>query len=224
MLRLKSGFFRVVAQVMFSILLASGADAGNMPDDAFSKASPGAKPVNQQFEIAYKLVEEMSITDAWDIESFRTNHRRIIDECPDTPWAIESLWRLSNLYLTGQPVADRQEVISLMEYALKRYPGNPWEDRFTSRLINTLNDVHDYERLFELCESLLKKPDLPQEKLLPYNLRAGQASEALGNKDTAVAYYENILQHDPNNSTMFARIAHKRLVGLGIRSNIKDMK
>jgi hypothetical protein len=69
--------------------------AGNN-DDIPQKRKLSSK---EQEELARQLYETMVKTDKWDTESFIKLHGRVIEECPDTQKAQESLWRLSNLYL-----------------------------------------------------------------------------------------------------------------------------
>ncbi|PKL49455.1 MAG: hypothetical protein CVV42_05570 [Candidatus Riflebacteria bacterium HGW-Riflebacteria-2] len=171
----------------------------------------GKTPVKDQLQLAYSLYDQMSATDIWDVESFRDCHNRVINECPDTPWAIESCWRLSNLLITAPRQHDNEEVVRLMTHALEKYPGNPWQDRFKNRLLRTLQDMKDHTRLLYWCQKLLETTDPESEKYLSLTLVAGKSATALGDQESASWYFNEILNRDPKKETIFARIAASHL-------------
>ncbi len=176
----------------------------------------GAAPVPSekliaQAKLASELYDEMARTETWNVEVFKKNHRRVIDECPDTKWAIESCWRLSNLLLTGQHDPDREEAVRLMEHALERYPANNWEERFATRLINLLMEMQDYPKLRQFCEKRLTKTDLSDEKRVVLNLRAGVASENLKDRKAAIDFFQQVIALDGNQGSVSVRAAKKHL-------------
>ncbi len=177
--------------------------------DKFDFPAPrlGTTPVKDQLKLAFSLYEQMSSTDIWDIEVFRECHNRVINECPDSPWAVESCWRLSNLLITAPGQRDNAEVVRLMIYALEKYPGNPWQDRFKNRLIKTLQDMKDHEKLLYWCQKLLETTDPASEKYLSLTLIAGKAALAKGDKESATWYFQEILNKDQKQESIFARAA-----------------
>lgn len=174
---------------------------------AFPAPVLGEKPLKEQVSLAiatYKLMEE---SDLWNIETFRTGHYKVINDCPDTPWAIESCWRLSNLLLSGSGKVDQAEIIRLMEHALDKYPGNPWQERFKNRLLVTLQDSGDTKTLLYWCQKLLETADPESEQYLSLALLAGKAALANNEHESADWYFHEILNRSQNQDGVFARIA-----------------
>ncbi len=167
----------------------------------------GTTSVKEQLKLAYSLYDQMAAADKWDVELFKECHNRVINECPDTPWAIESCWRLSNLLMTAPGQHNNEEVVRLMTHALDKYPGNPWQDRFKNRLIRTLQDMKDHQRLLSWCQKLLETTAPESEKYLSLTLVAGKAAKALGDQESASWYFNEILNRDPKRESIFARIA-----------------
>lgn len=178
-----------------------------------SPARPAAvsEEVQRQYKLALSLYEEMAAADHWQLDLFITNHTRVIEECPKTPMAVESCWRLSNLYLTGRHDPDRLAVIRLMEHALRTYPKNPWRDRFVRRLVTVLQDAGEYQKLLEFCEKCLVAPDLAPERKPSFHLRAGLAAEQLGQAALAASHFQQVLSQDQGRDSLSAGIARQHL-------------
>lgn len=200
-----------IYQVLLLILLFNTAAfaAGEADIDRINFPPPrlGTTPVKEQLKLAYSLYERMASADIWDIEVFKECHNIVINDCPDTPWAIESCWRLSNLLITAPGQHDDAEVVRLMTYALEKYPDNPWQDRFRNRLIKTLQDMKDHEKLLYWCQKLLETADPESEKYLSLTLVAGKAALAMGDQESATWYFKEILNKDQKQESIFARVA-----------------
>ncbi len=111
---------------------------------------------DEQEELARELYGIMAKTDKWDTDAFIRLHRRVIEECPDTKRAQESLWRLSNLYLTGTGGdPDYPEIIRLLERLVERYPDSPliWDAR--QRLLVAYENTGDMKKARALYEERL---------------------------------------------------------------------
>ncbi len=221
-IQMKCASMMLLIPVMFLFLSVAsfaaepgGASAPKPPASAALKLTEGAMPIEKQLQLSFDLYLEMSKAEIWDIDLFKADHRRVIDECPDTPAAIESCWRLSNIYLTGQPEPDYGQVISLMEYALSKYPGNPWSERFTNRLVSALEDAGEYGKLLQFCDTQLRTRGLPEESFLAYALQAGRAAEELGQEGPASQYYSQVIERDAGTGSIFAKIARQNIERMG---------
>jgi tetratricopeptide (TPR) repeat protein len=110
----------------------------------------------EQETLARELYATMAKTDRWDTDAFIRLHRRVIEECPDTKRAQESLWRLSNLYLTGTGSdPDYPEIIRLLERLVERYPDSPlvWDAK--QRLLVAYENTGDMKKARVLYEDRL---------------------------------------------------------------------
>lgn len=206
-------FHRSIVLILVLLLVSCisfAEEAPSLTKPSYPAPRLGSTPVEKQIELALELYEQMSAASPWDLETFKTNHRRVIQDCPDTPWAIESSWRLSNLIITADPSPDLNEVIRLMEHVLNDYPVNPWRERFENRMITTLQDIGDHQKLLDVCSAQLKTVDPASENYLSLCLTAGKAAEALGEKETASAYFDDVIHRDAGRNTIFARIAQSR--------------
>ena len=196
------------------LLFASGIPIGASSDPASASLSQKPASLTEQMKAAYDLYKEMSEAELWNTDLFIAKHRLVIQACPDTPLAPESCWRLSNIFLTGLAKPDRQKAIKVLEYALLRYPNNPWRGRMVARFVNTLQEAGEHQKLLRFCESMLGQSGLGEEETMNLSLRAGQAAEALGNHDVALQKYRMVLGKDTNAVSMMAQVAKRRLESL----------
>jgi|GEM_PF-2540006 len=132
--------------------------SGTAPAPA-KKLSP-----EQQETLARELYGIMAKTDMWDTDVFIRLHSRVIEECPDTKRAQESLWRLSNLYLTGTGSdPDYPEIIRLLERLVERYPDSPLVRDAKQRLLVAYENTGDMKKARVLYEDrLASDKDLPE--------------------------------------------------------------
>ncbi|HNV71734.1 MAG TPA: hypothetical protein PKO06_18660 [Candidatus Ozemobacteraceae bacterium] len=176
-----------------------------------SLLSAGPLSREEQKKLAESLYAEMTKADEWDLDLFIKNHRRVIDECPETTLAAESCWRLSNLYLTARAKPDRQAAIELMEHLMRQYPNCPLREMAASRYVNTCQAAGEFQKMLQFCQERLAEPKLPKDQVVSYTLWAGEASESLGQMPQAAQYYRVVLQHDPQQTGMLAQAAQLRL-------------
>ena len=153
----------------------------------------------------------MAETDDDDIATFRNLHHRVINECPDTSFAQESYWRLTNLIITADAHADRADVVWLMEQAIERYPDSSFYDRYVNRLLTILERTGNYERLLQWAGYFTENEPSNDENYLSLALTAARAAEKLGQDDLAAWYYQQVLDSAQDQNSIFFRIAHKRL-------------
>lgn len=120
--------------------------------------------VEEQQRHAETIYKQLVAVDSQDFDTIIRLLRQVIDQCPDTERAQESVWRLSNLYLLAYDKPDHAKVIELMRYLIDRYPQSPIVPHAKQRLLRSYEDVGNMEGarlLYE--EALLLNPDL--EKL-----------------------------------------------------------
>ncbi|MCX8031746.1 MAG: rhodopsin, partial [Thermodesulfovibrionales bacterium] len=67
--------------------------------------------IQEQELLAREIFKKLSETDENDTEIFIENYNRVINECPDTEWAQESYWRLTNIYLQSFDKADYERIV-----------------------------------------------------------------------------------------------------------------
>lgn len=198
--------------IFFSLILCLFACGAVFAEDDFDRVkfpepALGKKPVKDQVKTALEAYRQMSEAELWDKDFFRENHYKVIDECPDTPWAIESCWRLSNLLLSDSSQVDQAEIIRLMEHALEKYPGNPWQERFKNRLLVTLENTQNHKLMLFWCQKFLENTDPASEKYLSLSLSAGKAAKAAGDQQSAEWYFNEVIEKSPDQQSVFARSA-----------------
>ncbi len=209
-------FYAEVASVR--VLGPCAAPSGTAPAAA-KKLSP-----EEQEALARELYATMAKTDRWDTDVFIRLHRRVIEECPDTKRAQESLWRLSNLYLTGTGSdPDYPEIIRLLERLVERYPDSPlvWDAK--QRLLVAYENTGDMKKARVLYEERLATDrDLPQtgdyaSVLLGY----ARTLTATGEPGRAREVYRKILALEPPAESWFLDIVKDNLSELDKQKEIK---
>jgi tetratricopeptide (TPR) repeat protein len=176
------------------------ASAGADPRGPEGQGAATRLTPEKQEALARELYGTMAKTDTWDTDVFIRLHRRVIEECPDTKRAQESLWRLSNLYLTGTGSdPDYPEIVRLLERLVERYPDSPlvWDAK--QRLLVAYENTGEMKKARALYEEqLASDKDLPKSGdyaavLLGY----AQSLAATGEPGRARDIYRKILALDP---------------------------
>jgi tetratricopeptide (TPR) repeat protein len=194
------------------------ASAGADPRRAEGQGAATRLTPEQQEALARELYATMAKTDTWDTDAFIRLHRRVIEECLDTKRAQESLWRLSNLYLTGAgSEPDYPGIIRLMERLVERYPDSPlvWDAK--QRLLVAYENTGDMKKARALYEEqLASDKDLPKSGdyaavLLGY----AQSLAATGEPEKARKVYGKILALDPPAESWLLDIVRDDLSALG---------
>lgn len=122
----------------------------------------------EQEELAQQLYETMAKTDKWDIEAFIKLHGQVIEQCPDSKRAEESIWRLSNLYLTAFDSPEHNKIIELMEYLLKRYPSSLLVPDAKKRLLLSYKETGNYQKMIKLYDEAFNQTPEMTAYLLEY--------------------------------------------------------
>ncbi len=158
-------------------------------------AEPVKLSLDEQEQLARQLYTFMSNTDESDTDTFIKLHRQVIDQCPDTKRAIESLWRLSNLYLLAKDPPDNQKIIELMEYLFKRYPDAPIVPNAKKRLLVAYKDTGNMKKVVELYdEAFGRSPKaLEDPEISASILEYADALAKTGNKKKARTLYQKII-------------------------------
>lgn len=167
---------------------------------AEGQAAPKKRPLEEQEALGRELYSTMAKTDRWDTDVFIRLHSRVIEECPDTRRAQESLWRLSNLYLTGTgSEPNYPEIILLLEHLVERYPNSPLIYDAKQRLLVAYEETGNMRKARALYEErLASDTKLPESGdyaaiLLGY----AKTLTATGEPGRAREVYGKIMTIDP---------------------------
>jgi tetratricopeptide (TPR) repeat protein len=171
----------------------------------------------EQEELARELYGIMAKTDRWDTDAFVRLHRQVIEECPDTKRAQESLWRLSNLYLTGTGSdPDYPEIIRLLERLVERYPDSPlvWDAK--QRLLVAYENTGDMKKARALYEERIASDKSLPESGDYASILLGYARSLAATGETARAreVYRKILALEPPAEAWFLDIVKDDLSAL----------
>jgi tetratricopeptide (TPR) repeat protein len=149
------------------------------------QTSQGKLSVKDQEKLAERLYSQMSKTDKWEIDTFLKLHTQVIEQCPDTESAQESLWRLSNLYMTGtSSEPDYPKIAELMEKLISRYPNSQLRPLAWNRLRVAYEGTKNYAKVLPLYEDKISATpgflDDPQNAadLLAYGKALAQTEHA----------------------------------------------
>lgn len=196
--------------------------AGNAPSTAVAPGtpSPGALPIAEQEKLAKKLYADMSHLDRFDFDSFIAMHQDVIQKCPNTTWAEESHWRLSNLYYSGKSMLegrpDYPKVIEILEQLLARYPKTKLAIDAQKRLLLAYQENGNFDKVVEIyARRFQEHPKLPDDLFLTWALGYGEALEKTGKPLEAKKLYEEMITRDSRGISFQTTIAKKRLAGIG---------
>lgn len=151
----------------------------------------------EQQRHAETLYKQLVDTDSQDFDTIIRLLRQVIDQCPDTERAQESVWRLSNLYLFAYDKPDHPKVIELMNYLLKRYPQSPLIPHAKQRLLRSYEDTGDMEGARLLYEEALSiNPDLGEKpEHAAFLLGYARTLAATGRIDKARDMYQRVVHY-----------------------------
>jgi tetratricopeptide (TPR) repeat protein len=177
------------------ILLISGivvtANAGD-------QSPPVSLSLQEQERLAEELYAKMAKTDQWDLDTFIKLHRQVIQQCPDTKRAQESIWRLSNLYLIAVDPPDNQKTIELMELLIKSYPNSPLIPNARKRLLVSYKETGNFSKVVEL-----------------YDEAFSHSPEALGDPDMTASILEYADALARTGNTEKARMLYQKVISFG---------
>ncbi|RCK78047.1 MAG: hypothetical protein OZSIB_1823 [Candidatus Ozemobacter sibiricus] len=189
--------------------------ANEEPTNALAGDPADKLPLAEQEALAKKLYKEMAALDKYELAQFDTLHRTVIRKCPDTDFAEQSCWRLSNMYLMAEDEPNHQGIIEVLEHLIKTYPNSPLIPEAKNRLLQSYRATGQHDRVAAFYEELFKLNPNPDEKeYMTWALEYAEALAGLNRKDQARALYEKIIQMDDNRDQLEARVARERLAGL----------
>ncbi|MFZ3136011.1 MAG: tetratricopeptide repeat protein [Thermodesulfovibrionales bacterium] len=165
-----------------------------------SGSSPAEKKdtrlsLEEQEKLAKELYGIMAKTDKWETDTFIKLHNQVIEQCPDTKWAQESLWRLSNLYLLANDPPEYQKITELMEKLISKYPDSPLISDAKNRLLISYEETGNYKKALSLYEDLFEKnPEITEsDQYAALLLGYAKALAESGNKEKARAIYQKVI-------------------------------
>jgi tetratricopeptide (TPR) repeat protein len=165
-------------------------------ETAAGQITSGKLSLNDQEKLAKKLYSQMVKTDEFETETFLKLHAQVIEQCPDTDYAPESLWRLSNLYLTGlSDSPNHPKIAELMEKLISQYPESEWVPGAKRRLQVSYEDMKEFTKLLPLLEEEISAEpgfmDNPENAavLLDY----AKALDKTGNREKAKEILTRVL-------------------------------
>lgn len=166
----------------------------------------------EQKKLAVRLYEEMIGLDKWETARFEELHRQVIEKCPATDHAIESCWRLSNLYLTSEDKPRYDELIDVLEHLVTTYPNSKIVPDAKNRLLIAYKDSGRNDKVIAMYQELFKLNPSPDDRtFMIWALDYANALSAVGKADEARALYEQVVEKDGGKDQLEARVARERL-------------
>jgi len=188
---------------------ASSTTAG-LPEATASASAP-LTPEEQE-KLAKKLYEEMIGLDKWETSKFEELHKRIIETCPATDYAIESCWRLSNLYLMADDQPRYEDVIQVLEHLVTKYPNSQIIPDAKNRLLLAYKNGGHPDKVITMYQELFKiNPDPDDRTFMIWALEYANALSAVGKPEDARKLYEQVIEKDGGKDQLEARVAREKL-------------
>lgn len=159
-----------------------------------TSSAAALSPEEQQLR-AELLYRQLIDADSQDFPAIIRLLNEVIERCPDTERAQESVWRLSNLYLMAYDKPDYPKVIELMRYLLARYPTSPLVSHAKQRLLRAYEDTGNYDGARVLYEEALSlNPELEkQPEYAAFLLGYAKALGATGKPEQARLLYQRVV-------------------------------
>lgn len=177
-----------------------------VPACCFADPLPSA---DEQHRHAESLYKQLIDADSQDLDTIIRLLRQVMDQCPDTERAQESVWRLSNLYSMAYDKPDYPKVIELMRYLLERYPQSPLMPHAKQRLLRAYEDTGNLGGARLLYEDALSiNPDL--EKLpehAAFLLGYAKTLAATGRTEQAKVMYQRVIAYENRTEDWLRAIA-----------------
>ncbi|KIX14035.1 hypothetical protein X474_10885 [Dethiosulfatarculus sandiegensis] len=121
--------------------------------------------LSEQKKLGRKLMKQAAKLPRDRLRDFKLIYTEIIERCPDTSWAQDAYWRLSNLYKFAYSSPKNREIVELLEQFLKRYPDSSGAPQVRRRLIVTYEDLGDYCKASNLSARALAGREYPANQL-----------------------------------------------------------
>jgi len=173
-------------------------------------------PLEEQEKLALKLYEEMTQMDSADLDAIESHHRKVIEKCPQTKRAEESLWKLNNLYSTAKDEADYEKISQILEYLIKQYPNSELVPAAKNHLIYAYEQTKAFDKLVPLYEELYqRKEGFSEGENRATTLGYADALAGAGRKAEARVLYEEIIKKwGSDEDCIEAALAMERLKNL----------
>lgn len=166
----------------------------------------------EQKKLAEKLYEEMLGLDKWETARFEELHRQVIEKCPATDHAVESCWRLSNLYLMADDQPRYEDVIQVLEHLVTKYPNSRIVPDAKNRLLLAYKNGGHPDKVVTMYQELFKINSNPDDRtFMLWGLEYADALSAVGKAEEARALYQQVIEKDGGKDQLEARVARERL-------------
>jgi tetratricopeptide (TPR) repeat protein len=192
------------------------APVGDSPVSTVSTPPSGGElPLAEQEKLAHKVYKDMDTLDKWETDKFEALHKQVIEKCPQTEYAQESCWRLSNLYLLVEDEPKYDKIIEVLEPFLSKYPDSPLVPEVKNRLLMAYKNSGNHQKVVEYYQEIFRNTPQPEEReFMVWSLEYADALAASGQKDQAKGVYQQIIEKDNNRDLLEARVARDRVNGL----------
>ena len=181
----------------------------------------------QQRDLARTLFARIHALDDSQLVEIENLFRDVIQKAPDTEYAQESYWLLSNLYMRGFSPRRNLDAIDILETYLERYPDSTFlDDHFAmfatvampiakKRLLHLYEMEQLWSKAADLYGELITDLDASSQELLASYISYGRALERLNREQEAIAVYQAYLRNSETDSRVLQNIARRRLSALG---------
>lgn len=181
-------------------------------------------PATEQEKLGKKLYTDMTQIEESNLDAFIQLHREVITKCPETKWAQESCWKLSNLFLMGEGEPKYPELIEVLEHLVVKYPDCILVPDAKNRLVTAYRATGQHQKIVEIYAEVFKNnPQLDEKTFMVYALEYGDALRGVGREADAKAMFQQVLEKDNNRDQLEARVAKERL-GMGDGSEQGEQK
>lgn len=190
---------------------SSGSEGKTSSGDGYAAVTP-ALPAEEQEKLGKKLFTDMAQFEESNLDGFIQLHREVITKCPDTKWAQESCWKMSNLYLMGYGEPKYPELIEVLEHLITKYPDCILAPDAKNRLVTGYRATGQHQKVVEIYEEVFKNnPQLDEKTFMVYALEYGDALRGVGREADAKAMFQQVIDKDNNRDQLEARVAKDRL-------------
>lgn len=187
------------------------ASAPSQDKPASEKEGTPLSPEEQK-KLAEKLYEEMISLDKWETVRFEELHKQVIEKCPATDHAIESCWRLSNLYMMADDHPRYEDVIEVLEHLVTKYPNSQIIPDAKNRLLLAYKDGGHPDKVVVMYQELFRNNPNPDDRtFMLWGLEYADALSAVGKADEARILYQQVVEKDGGKDQLEARVARERL-------------
>jgi len=192
--------------------------------DGYAAVTP-ALPAEEQEKLGKKLFTDMTQFEESNLDGFIQLHREVITKCPDTKWAQESCWKMSNLFLMGYGEPKYPELIEVLEHLITKYPDCILVPDAKNRLVTAYRADGQHQKIVTIYEDVFKNnPQLDEKTFMVYALEYGDALRGVGREADAKVMFQQVIDKDNNRDQLEARVAKDRLGLAGDASDPEGQK